>query len=181
MQTAVGKCFYKDQVNRSRFCLLLIAYCLPLNNAYAQEEKPRWLLGAGITYDNYMNTPGINLNATYRVMGNFHIGPDFSALLNKEEKENGITVLKKELEYNFNATQLFELNKVLAIYPLAGINFSKVTVHPINQEPAKKVITALNIGGGLEVELKTLKLFCESKYVSQLDKYDITLGALFRL
>jgi hypothetical protein len=128
-----------------------------------------------------MNTPGLNLNVTYRVIGNFHIGPDFSALLNKEEKDNGVTVLKKELEYNFNATQLFELNEVLAIYPLAGINLSKVTVHPINGEPSKKVVAALNVGGGLEIELKTLKLFCESKYVSQLDKYDITLGALFRL
>ncbi|MBI1767024.1 MAG: porin family protein [Bacteroidetes bacterium] len=179
MQNAVGS--HSKFGRRAIYCLLVPAYCLLFNPTYAQEEKPRWLLGAGLTYDNYMNKPGVNLNVTYRVIGNFHIGPDFSALLNKEDKENGVTVLKKELEYNFNATQLFELNKVIAIYPLAGINFSKVTTHPVNSEPVKKVVTALNVGGGVELELKSFKLFFESKYVSQLDKYDFTLGALFRL
>jgi hypothetical protein len=174
-------CSRQSVVSVSYYCLLVSAYCLLFVNANAQEEKPRWLLGAGLTYDNYMNTPGLNLNITYRVIGNFHVGPDFSALLNKEDKENGVTVLKKELEYNFNAAQLFELSKLIAIYPLVGINFSKVTTHPINSEPVKKVVTALNIGGGIEVELRAFKLFCESKYVSQLDKYDLTIGALFRL
>src|ERR1043166_5409420 len=136
MQITVGKYSARSVI----ICLWSFACCF--NQANAQEEKPRWLLGAGLTYDNYMNTPGINLNVTYRVIGNFHIGPDFSALLNKEDKENGVTVLRKELECNFNATQLFELSRVIAIYPLAGINFSKVTVHPVNAEPVKKVVTA---------------------------------------
>src|ERR1041385_5931649 len=109
--------------------LVLFTSCL-FTKALAQENK--WLVGAGVTYDNYMNTPGINLNLTYRLIGNLHIGPDFSALLNKEENENGVAVLKKELEYNFNANYLFSISEKLSLYPLAGINFSKVTVHPID-------------------------------------------------
>lgn len=162
-------------------CLLATAYCLLFESASAQEEKTKWLLGAGITYDNYMNTPGINLNLTYKVIKGLHVGPDFSALLNKEENENGVDVLKKELEYNFNASYLFKLSQKLSIYPLAGINFSKVTIHPMDSEPTKKIITALNAGGGFEIEMRTFRIFFESKYVTQLDKYDLTLGTLIRL
>jgi len=160
--------------------MLLIASGILFYNAKAQE-KTKWLLGAGITYDNYMNMPGINLNVTYRVVKGLHVGPDFSALLNRDESENGVEVLKKELEYNFNANYLLKISEGLSLYPLAGINFSKVTVHPINSEPSKKIITAMNLGGGLEIELKTFRIFFESKYVTQLRKYDLTLGTLFKI
>jgi hypothetical protein len=128
-----------------------------------------------------MGTPGINLNVTYRLIRNLHIGPDFSALLNKEENENGVAVVKKELEYNFNANYLFKVSTKFSIYPLAGINFSKVTVHAADKSPDKKTVTAFNAGGGFEIEFGTVRIFFETKYVTQLDKYDLTLGTLFKL
>lgn len=164
-----------------RLCLLLTAYCLLFLNAKAQEEKSRWLLGTGITYCSYINTPGLNLNITYRVIGDLHVGPDFSALLTREREEDGRTVKRKELEYNFNAHYLVHLANKIEIYPLAGINWSKVTNHPDGQEAVKELVTALNLGGGVEVEIKSVRLFFESKWVSKLNKYDLTTGVLFRL
>jgi hypothetical protein len=150
-------------------------------NAKAQEEKSRWLMGIGITYCSYIESIGLNLNVTYRVIGNLHVGPDFSALLTREREEIGVTVKRKELEYNFNANYLFALSKKVEIYPLVGINWSKVTNHPVGGEPVTELVTALNLGGGVEVEIKKIRLFFESKWVSQLNKYDLTTGILFRL
>jgi hypothetical protein len=161
--------------------LLVISFCFVFTNSLAQEEKGRWLLGTGLTYCTYVDNPGLNLNVTYRVIGNLHIGPDFSALLTKEVNENGIIVKRKELEYNFNAQYLFEIGKSVSIYPLVGINRSKVTFHPTGQEPDIRWITALNAGGGIEIKIKMIRLSFESKWVSLLDKYDLTTGILFTL
>src|SRR4051812_19687476 len=70
-----------------------------LTPSFSQESSPRWLLGAGLTYCSYVDNPGLNLNVTYRLVGNFHVGPDFSALLTKEVLEGGRFVKKKETEY----------------------------------------------------------------------------------
>jgi hypothetical protein len=145
----------------------------------AQEK--RWLVGTGITYCSYIDNPGINVNVTYRLIGNLHIGPDFSALLNKEISENGKVTKKKELEYNFNAQYLFEIRKKLSLYPLTGINLSRVTLHPEGEMPDKRWITALNLGGGFEYRLAKFRLFAESKYVTQLNKIDVTTGIILEL
>jgi len=162
-------------------CLLLAAFCLLCLNVKAQEEKSRWLLGTGITYCSYIDNPGLNLNVTYRVVGNLHVGPDFSALLTREREENGVVVKRKELEYNFNANYLFALGRRVEIYPLVGINWSNVTNHPDGGPAVTDLVTALNLGGGLEIEIKKIRIFFESKWVSQLNKYDLTTGILFRL
>ncbi|MFM9840878.1 MAG: outer membrane beta-barrel protein [Cyclobacteriaceae bacterium] len=167
--------------NPIAYCLLFIAYCLLSPSAKAQEEKSRWLLGTGVTYCSYINNPGLNWNVTYRIVGNLHIGPDFSALLSSEREENGRVVKRKELEYNFNGQYLFALSKKVEIYPLAGINWSNVTNHPAGQEAVTELVTALNLGGGVEIEIKGVRFFFESKWVSQLNKYDLTTGILFRL
>lgn len=164
-----------------RESLLIIFFCIFISFAKAQEEKSRWLLGTGITYCSYINSPGINLNVTYRVIGNLHIGPDFSALLNHEIKENGKDVIRKELECNFNGQYLFDLNKKIAVYPLVGINWSNITNHPDGQEPVITLTTAFNLGTGLEWEIAKARLFLESKWVSQLNKVDLTTGIIFRL
>ena len=162
-------------------CLLLITYCLFLLEVNAQERESRWLVGTGITYCSYINSPGINLNITYRVIGNFHVGPDFSALLNHEISENGSTDIRKELEYNFNGQYLFYINRKLALYPIAGINWSNITNHVYGQEPVTMLTTALNLGTGLELEIGKVRLFFESKWVSKLNKYDLTTGILVPL
>ncbi len=148
-------------------------------NLPAQEA--RWLLGTGITYCSYLGNPGVNLNVTYRLTGNLHIGPDFSAILNDEEYENGKVVIRKELEYNLNAQYLFDIGEKVAVYPLVGVNYSKITVHPEGEEADKRWVTAFNSGGGVEFSLKPVRLFFEAKYVTILRKYDLTLGLLFEL
>jgi len=165
----------------TQLCLVLTAHCLLILNAKAQEEESRWQVGTGITYCSYIESPGLNLNVTYRAIGNLHFGPDFSALLTREREENGRVVTRKELEYNFNANYLFALSKKVEVYPLVGINWSKVTNHPDGEEAVTELVTALNLGGGVEVEIKNIRLFFESKWVSQLNKYDLTTGILFRL
>ncbi len=161
--------------------LLLIALFLLCLNVKAQEEKSRLLFGTGITYCSYIGNPGLNLNVTFRVIGNLHFGPDFSALLTSEREENGVVVKRKELEYNFNVNYFFALSKKVEIYPLGGINWSKITNHSAGQEVVTDLVTALNLGGGLEIEIKKIRIFFESKWVSRLNKYDLTTGILFRL
>jgi hypothetical protein len=170
-----------------RCCLLLAVWWLPFNQASAQAEN-RWLLGTGPTFDTFMNTPGINLNLTYRLFGDLHIGPDFSALLNKEERGNGNIIKRKELEYNWNIHYLFRSDKMISFYPLVGYNLSKVTVHPLGQDADKRYVSAFNLGGGMEFGLRgrdsharELRLLLEAKYVTELKKYDMTIGILLEL
>ncbi len=144
-----------------------------------KQEEGRWIIGAGAAYDSYTQTPGLNVNLTSRILGNFHIGPDFSIMLNNELDDNGKKEIRKEFEFNFNAQQLFEIGKRWAIYPLTGINLSKITKHPVGQEAEGKWVTGLNLGGGFEFTLKKNKLFCEGKYVTYIQKWDITIGYLF--
>jgi hypothetical protein len=146
--------------------------------AFGQE---RWLIGIGATYCSDLDSPGLNANVTYRLMGNLHIGPDVSALLSREVNENGRLIKQKELEYNFNAHQIFELNNRFAIYPLAGLNISRVVHHP---EGASKQITftsGFNVGGGVECKVKHIRIFLESKYVVNFPKVDVTSGVMLML
>jgi hypothetical protein len=145
------------------------------------ETKQRWLLGAGLSYDNFTNTPGLNLNITYRILGHFHIGPDFSAFLNNTTEDNGNKTIRKEFEFNLNGQQLFEVSEKVGLYPYSGLNWSKVTTHLLGEEPNEKWVTGINLGGGIEIKLKKIKLFSETKYVTKLDKWDISAGILFFL
>jgi hypothetical protein len=121
------------------------------------------------------------MSVTYRVAGNFFIGPDFSLLLSKEISANGGTVKRKELEYNFNVHQTFEINKNVAAYPLAGVNISKVTSHPTGEASRSRWITGINVGGGIEWKLKKISLFLEPKYVLHFSKFDVASGILLAL
>jgi opacity protein-like surface antigen len=143
--------------------------------------QERWLLGAGLTYCSYIDNPGVNLSVTYRIAERFFVGPDFSALLTREREANGVLKKRKEVEYNFNAHQLFELNELLNVYPLAGINVSKVTNHSAMETPQTKWISGVNIGGGMEFKIKSVMLVLESKYVLGFEKFDVTTGLLFVL
>jgi len=159
--------------------LLLVGMFLSIaQNVVAQN---RWLVGTGLTYCTYLNSPGINFNVSYRVAGNLHIGPDFSALLSRERDEDGRTVKRKEVEYNLNSHYLVQINESISLYPLVGMNISKLTIHPEGEQPDRKMITALNAGGGFEFEVSALHLFIESKWTSKVDKVDITAGLLFEL
>jgi hypothetical protein len=147
-------------------------------SGYAQKKI---LAGAGITYCNYIDRPGVNLNLTYQLTERIHFGPDFSAILTRKTKEDDAILKRKEVEYNFNGQYLFKIHKAVEIYPLVGINFSKLTVHNEGMFPQKRWIAAMNYGGGMEAEFQGFKLFCESKYVSQLSKVDFTIGILCEL
>ncbi len=161
------------------YSLLLFAYCLQGHHANAQQNH--WFIGTGLGYCTYIGQPGVNLNVSYRLTGKFYIGPDFSAFLNRELDEEGKMVKRKEVEYNINAHQLFDIGKKISLYPLAGVNLSKVTHHAEGEKADKQWITALNAGGGLEWELENIRVFVETKWVSVLDKVDITTGVIFRL
>lgn len=158
---------------------LVATFIFLIGNVRAQES--RWLLGAGLTYCSFINGPGLNANLTYRLIKDLHIGPDFSALLTQEERENGTVVKRKELEYNFNATYLVTVSKRIACYPLTGINVSKVTVHKITEAAQKRWVSGLNIGSGIEVSFTKCRFFAEGKFVTGLKKYDFSVGILFDL
>jgi len=143
--------------------------------------QDRWLGGFGVTYCSYVSNPGLNVNVTYRVGRNLYVGPDFSALLTSEREENGRMVKRKELEYNFNVHRLFDVNETLAIYPLTGLNYSKITIHPAGDEPHTRYISTLNAGGGFEFKLKEVRFFFETKYVLNPSKVDLTCGVVFRI
>lgn len=160
---------------------LIVVCCLLFLNMQAQDEKSRWLLGSGVTYCSYIKSPGLNLSMAYRITDNLFIGPDFSALLTREQEDHGQIVKRKELEYNLNFHYLFALNKRVELYPLAGMNWSRVTNHPAGQEAVTELVTALNLGAGVELGVKNVRLFFEAKWVSQLNKYDLTTGILFQL
>lgn len=162
---------------------LAIAMVLLTLNGNAQDntQDEKWLLGAGITYCGYADNPGVNLNVTYRLAGNLHIGPDFSAILTDKVKENGRIVKRKELEYNLNATWLFDITETFSLYPLVGYNFSKITVHPLGLEADERWVGGWNCGAGVEIPIRRLHLFSEGKFVTGLRKYDVSVGILIKL
>ncbi|MFN0049105.1 MAG: hypothetical protein ACKVOU_08295 [Cytophagales bacterium] len=146
----------------------------------AQNEKEgRWIVGAGVVFDSYTLSPGLNFNATYRILGNFHLGPDFSIMLDNTVTEDGKREVRKAFEFNLNVQHVFEINDNWAIYPFTGPNLSKITIHPVGEEAVEKWVAALNLGAGIEYSLKKNKLFCEGKYVTYFDKWDIAAGYLF--
>ena len=63
----------------------------------------------------------------------------------------------------------------------SGCLAHSITLHPEGEEANKRLVTALNIGGGIEYQLKTFRLFFEPKYVTELSKLDIATGVLFEL
>lgn len=168
-----------DYQKEKIFELLLLIFLFIFSMSAEAQEKKRWLLGTGITYCSYIDNPGLNLNVTYRAFRNLHLGPDFSALLSREQEGSGTYAKRKEIEYNFNAQYLFEMGKRWSIYPLVGLNWSQITNHNEGQIPNKQLITAINTGGGVEIKIKQFKLFAESKYATRLKKYDISTGILF--
>ncbi len=156
--------------------IALVILALAIANQSAAQE--RFVIGGGLTYCSYQRTPGINLNATCRVIRQLHVGPDFSVLLTRRDDDRGLQVKRKELEYNLNATYLFPVAAIVDVYPLVGLNVSKITVHPEGVGPDKNWVKALNIGAGLEVKKKSIRYFGELKYVSTLSKFDLTIGIL---
>lgn len=140
--------------------------------------QERFVIGGGLTYCSYQRTPGINLNATCRVIRQLYIGPDFSLLLTRRDDDRGLLVKRKELEYNLNATYLIPIAKMVDVYPVVGLNVSKITVHAEGTGPDERWVRALNIGGGLEVKKKSIRYFTELKYVSTPSKFDLTIGIL---
>lgn len=162
-------------------CLIIIINFHFAEWTIAQESNERWTLGVGVTYCSYIDSPGLNLSVTYRTAGNFHVGPDLSFLLAQEREENGRRIRHKEVEYNLNAHQIFDLGEHIALYPLTGINWSKVTTHQEGRDPEVKWLTGLNAGGGVELKLKRLKLIFEPKWVSRLNKFDLTTGIVLPL
>ncbi|HEX5170775.1 MAG TPA: hypothetical protein VFW11_16490 [Cyclobacteriaceae bacterium] len=158
--------------------LLLLIFILLI---FQQGFSQRWVVGSGLTYCSYVDSPGINLSVTYRLAGNLYIGPDFSALLTRDLNEAGKVIRRKEVEYNLNFHHLFDVNESVGLYPLVGMNVSKVTNHPDAEDPRHRWVTGLNAGGGLELTMPWARLFVESKYVFHFDKVDLTAGFLFDL
>jgi hypothetical protein len=158
--------------------LIITLFVLGFNiNGIAQAE--RWSAGFGLTYCSCVDRPGVNLNISYRVKGNFFIGPDFSALLEKRIHRYTRLLVHTEVEYNLNAHQLIEIIKGVEVYPLAGINLSKITFKSGNEEPMTQWVKAINTGLGAEAHVGKAKLFTEGKYVTRIKKFDFTIGVLF--
>ncbi|MFZ6013012.1 MAG: hypothetical protein ACOYXT_21900 [Bacteroidota bacterium] len=161
--------------------VLVVSLLLASTSLLLLAQEKKFLLGSGLTYCSDVHHPGINASLTFKLVGELHAGPDFSVLLTTETMDDGSQVKRKELEYNFNVHYLFDIANAIKAYPLAGLNVSKITVHPEGDLAAKKWVKALNAGAGLEYEWKKFRLFAEFKYVYQLRKYDVTSGILFPL
>lgn len=146
-----------------------------------QINAQRWLVGGGIVYCSYVDNPGINLNLTYRVIRNFYVGPDVSALLTKKSDVRGTLIKRKELEYNFNGHYLFDLNEHASLYPIFGLNASKLTVHTAGEYPVKRSLLAANFGGGMELRMRIVRTVLEIKYTSTIEKVDVSAGVVFPL
>jgi opacity protein-like surface antigen len=124
--------------------MILFVVLLTVAGCQKVVAQNRWLLGTGVTYCSYLNSPGINVNISYRIIGNLHIGSDFSVLLSRETQEDGSNVKRKEVEYNLSSYYIFRINERVSPYPLVGINLSKRTVHREGKLPDKPLITAFN-------------------------------------
>lgn len=122
--------------------------------AFAQQGD--FKAGLNLVYGSEIENPGIGVKAQYYILDEVRPEASFTYFF----KKDGL----KLWDINANLHYLFDLGTV-AVYPLAGINYSHVSADFGNNISASEGKIGANIGGGIEYPLNdAISLGAEVKY-----------------
>ncbi|MDX2304245.1 MAG: outer membrane beta-barrel protein [Microscillaceae bacterium] len=137
-------------------------------------------LGGGLIYGTEVEQLGLNGRATFR-FGNWRIAPGVDYFF--PEKSGGLKVTVWSV--NVDGNYVFDLpSGLVSPYVLAGLNFTTLTVklddNSLFDEDGSNTELGLNIGGGVDFNLKVVNPFIEFKYVlGEADQGVLAFGVKF--
>lgn len=139
-------------------------------NIQAQEY------GGGISYGTEVEKVALNLKANFEVNTNLIISTSANFFM-PEKNETGDTTLCTALTtVNFDGSYRFFLSEKFALYPIIGINYSRMGTIVNGEAMEAKNYYGANLGGAIKYK----NLFCETKYVtSNKGQIVVTLGYVF--
>ncbi len=157
------------------FVLLFLYTCLA-SSAQAQFE-----IGGGLIYGTDIEELGISGRAAFRLTDNWRIQPTFNYFFTEDVGSIKTSVWS----LNADANYVFGVFGVLKPYVLAGLNITTVRVKiddnsflADNTESDTEV--GVNLGGGLDFDLKKVIPFVEIKFVlSDFDQAVLAGGVKF--
>lgn len=149
-----------------KYILLLLLTIGTTLVCFAQDVEKSVLLDVGIGYGNEIEAPGIKAGAVYQINEMVRGAADGLYYLPGEDS-NGVEF--NWLEFNLNGHYLFLNQESTNVYLLSGLNFTKLSSDNENirlpsGDSTNKVYVGLNIGGGAEFSLGSVKAYLEGKY-----------------
>ena len=144
-------------------------------------------VGGGIPYNVELDRLGLNARGYYNIGKHFCFGPEYSIFLPKRETIGDENKKVLVSEVNLNAHFIFEINELLAFYPLVGLNytreFEKVTYLSDGRMESKGYnFYGANLGAGFHVALPKFVPFFEYEYViGDLEEHIFIVGLFFNL
>lgn len=166
--------------------IFIFALTVTFQKAHAQAA-----VGGGLAYGTEIESPGINLNGTYKLNENIALAP---GLIYYFPKSYYADYKLKWLELDLNGHYYFNTSSNIKPYALAGLNFSFITFPTYNfsslfggtgeveNETTTKV--GLNLGGGVEFDIDApVKPFGQISYsiIDTFDQLVIVAGVRFPL
>ena len=154
------------------FAVFATLFCV---SAFAQQGT--FAVGAQAVYGSEIKNVGFGVKAQYSFTDPLRAEASFNYFL----KKDGVSMW----EINANAHYLFDLGGV-SIYPLAGLNYSRVKVTVdipgVGSVSGSDGKFGANLGGGVEFPLsETIALGAEVKYVlSDYDQLVAGVGVTFK-
>lgn len=154
--------------------VLLIATAMP---AHAELRRGEKSFGPKIGYVSKNQSALAGLVFQYTFSRHFRVVPEVGIIFRHKDLDG--------LEVNVNAHVPFGFeNDKVALYPLAGVNYTSWGRHGVDEAGENDVTThanrfGVNLGGGVELRCtSTLKLSLEAKYclLNNYDNAQVSLG-----
>lgn len=156
--------------------VLIIAFLLVSLCGFTQTK-----IGAQLSYGTETEL-GVGAKGSFKITDEIHASPSINYFFGESAKGISSFVLSVNLDGHY----LFPIDKAMAFYPLAGLNFTRVsaTVSSLGvSETVSKNKFGLNLGGGFNYEFTpSIVGVAEIKYVvSEFDQAVFSVGAMFKL
>jgi hypothetical protein len=160
---------------------VLLFLCLATAPALCSDLKAQTGIGGGFTYGNQIERLGLDLRADFKLNNRWALSP--KAHLFFPQSTGNIT--ERWTSFNIDAHYLLNLENILFLYPLAGINISAWSRENrrLNSQINGSEI-GINLGlGGLFKITSNVDGFMEVKYtaIQRVEQAVVSFGVLYRL
>lgn len=143
-------------------------------------------VGAGLIYGTEVEQVGLNARGGFR-FGNWRVAPGINFFFPQNDDFFGGDLKTTVWSINIDGNYVFEPGGIVGVYPLVGLNFTTVRVKSssdngglFDETTVSDTEVGVNIGAGVEFDVKVIKPFLEFKYViGNFDQAVFTGGVKF--
>lgn len=160
---------------------ILVLFCVATTLGLYSDLKAQTGIGGGFTYGNRIERLGLDLRADFKLSDRWALSP--KAHLFFPQSTGNIT--ERWTSFNVDAHYLLNLENIMFLYPLAGIN---VTAWNRENRRLNSQINGSEIGinlglGGLFKIAVNIDGFMEVKYsaIQRVEQAVVSFGILYRL